>query len=236
MPEVLPLYIPIVFTLTTFATLLLFVSATNNSASAPVAKNSKAILLALTAWLLIQAAISLNGVYYSDTTSFPPKIMPFGLLPVILSIIILFAHPAGRNFIDSLPLNRLTYLHTVRIPVELVLFWLSVHKAVPDLMTFAGRNFDILAGLTAPVVAYFGFEKKKLGRGFILTWNLICLGLLLNIMVNAFLSTPSPVQQFAFDQPNVAILHFPYSWLPGFVAPMVLFCHLVAIRQLIRRK
>ena len=105
---------------------------------------------------------------------------------------------------------------------------------VPELMTFEGRNFDILAGITAPFMAYFVFEKKKLGRQTLLIWNFICLGLLANIVINALLSAPFPFQQFAFEQPNIAILNFPFSWLPTFVVPMVLFGHLVSIRQLIK--
>lgn len=136
---------------------------------------------------------------------------------------------------DSLPLAPLTYLHIIRIPVEFVLYWLFLYQAVPELMTFAGRNFDIIAGITAPIIAYFGLKKGKISKAAILAWHFICLGLLLNIVVNAFLSAPSLVQRFAFDQPNIAILYFPFSWLPTFIVPIVLFCHLTAIRQLIRR-
>jgi hypothetical protein len=66
-----------------------------------------------------------------------------------------------------------------------------------------------------------------------LVWNFICLGLLFNIVVHAVLSAPLPFQQLAFDQPNVAILYFPYVWLPAFIVPVVLLSHLVAIRKLI---
>jgi hypothetical protein len=102
-------------------------------------------------------------------------------------------------------------------------------------MTFEGRNFDILAGITAPFVAYVGITKGKLNKSVLLIWNILCLGLLLNIVINALLSAPSPIQQFAFDQPNVAILNFPYSWLPTCIVPIVLFAHLAAIRQLTRK-
>jgi uncharacterized membrane protein YhaH (DUF805 family) len=100
-------------------------------------------------------------------------------------------------------------------------------------MTFEGRNFDIIAGITSPFIAHFGFTKGRLNRQIILLWNIICLGLLLNIVVNALLSAPSSLQKFAFDQPNIAIVHFPFSWLPTFIVPVVLFGHLVSIRQLI---
>ena len=67
----------------------------------------------------------------------------------------------------------------------------------------------------------------------VLMWNVICLLLLLNVVINAVLSAPFTFQQFAFDQPNVAILYFPFSWLPGFIVPIILFTHLVSIRRIL---
>jgi hypothetical protein len=123
-------------------------------------------------------------------------------------------------------------LHTVRIPVELVLFWLSEHGVIPRLLTFEGRNFDIFSGLTAPLIYYFGFIRPKLGKGVLITWNIICLVLLVNVVTHAILSLPTPFQKFAFDRPNVAVLYFPYIWLPACVVPLVLFSHLAILRKL----
>jgi hypothetical protein len=75
--------------------------------------------------------------------------------------------------------------------------------------------------------------KKNIKGRLILIWNILCLGLLINILANALLSAPFPFQQFAFDQPNIAILYFPFNLLPTFVVPLVLLAHLAAIRQLI---
>jgi hypothetical protein len=231
----LPIYISVVFGLTTVATFALFVWTVKNAHSPITRQYSTRIIAAFTLWLIIQAVLTLLNIYNTDTNSLPPKFVLLGILPALLTIIILFATQKGRQFIDGLPLANLTYLHIVRVPVEIVLFWLFLHKAIPGLMTFEGRNFDIVAGITAPFIAYFGFTKRKISRTIILTWNFICLGLLLNIVVNAFLSTPSPLQKFAFDQPNIAILNFPFSWLPSFIVPVVLFSHLVSIRQLLKR-
>ncbi|MES2679278.1 MAG: hypothetical protein V4635_05305 [Bacteroidota bacterium] len=218
----LPVYISIVFGLTTILTLGLFYKATNNS---------KTTLIILLTWLALQTLIGLSE-FYTVTDTIPPR-FPLLVLPPALLIIGLFATSKGRRFIDSLDLKVLTILHTIRIPVEIVLFWLFVNKTVPELMTFEGRNFDIISGLTAPIIFYFGFIKKRSGRRIILIWNFICLGLLANIVVNAVLSAPFPFQKFAFDQPNIAVLYFPFNWLPSCVVPIVLFSHLVAIRQLI---
>jgi len=121
--------------------------------------------------------------------------------------------------------------HVIRIPVELVLFWLFVYRYLPKEMTFEGRNVDLLAGLSAPLIYYFGFVKKRLTSRIIITWNIISLGLLLNIVVIAILSLPTPFQKFGFEQPNQALLHFPYVWLPCGLVPMVLYAHLITIQH-----
>lgn len=236
MIENLPTYISLTFGLTTVATLLFFIWTIRNSNSQTTRKKATPVFIGLIIWLIFQAVLTLRNIYNSDTNSFPPKIMLFGVLPAIFTIILLFTTPKGRQFIDSLPLKNLVYLNIVRIPVEIVLYWLFLNKAVPELMTFTGRNFDIIAGVTAPFIAYFGLTKSKLNRQTILLWNFISLGLLLNIVVNALFSAPSPIQKFAFEQPNIAILNFPFSWLPTFIVPIVLFGHLVSIRQLLAKK
>lgn len=225
----LPGYIDIVFVLTTLATLLFLDSAIRKTS---LHRKAGVILLTLLAWLAAQAMLTMKNFYNTDTASFPPRFLLL-IGPPVLFIIILFNTKKGKAFIDSLPVLNLTLLHIVRIPVELVLYWLALHKAVPELMTFAGRNFDILSGISAPFIAYFGLMQKKLSRKVLFLWNVIALLLLFNIVINAVLSAPFAFQLFAFDQPNVAVLNFPYSWLPCFIVPAVLFSHLVCLRRVI---
>ncbi len=227
----LPAYISIAFGLTTLTTLILFWLATKKATA-----SHRLILLGLLAWLGIQATLAQSGIYTPDKNAFPPKLFLFGILPAILAIILLFNTKKGKSFIDSLPIKDLTYLNIVRVPVEIVLYYLFLNKAIPELMTFAGRNFDILAGISAPFVAYFGFTNRKLATKTILIWNVASLLLLINIVANAFLSAPTSVQQFAFEQPNLAIFIFPFCWLPTFIVPIVLFGHFASIRRLKRQK
>lgn len=221
----LPAYISLVFALTTFATVWLFYLAT---------KSSTITLVILMLWLIVQTVIGLSG-FYTITDTLPPRFLIL-ILPPLLFIIALFVTSKGRKYIDSLDATSLTILHIIRIPVELVLFWLFIHKAVPKLLTFEGRNFDILSGLTAPLIFYFGFIRKQVGKKIILVWNIICLGLLFNIVAIAVLSAPFPFQRLAFDQPNIAVLYFPFIWLPCCVVPLVLLSHLATIRQLLYRQ
>lgn len=231
----LPTYIEVVFGLTTVATVLLFIWTIRNSNSERIRKLSIPIIIGLILWLAIQTILTRNNVYSTDTDSLPPKIMLFGILPAFFTILFLFTTQKGRLFIDGLPLENITYLNIVRIPVEIVLYWLFIYKTIPELMTFEGRNFDIIAGISAPMIAYWGFAKAKLNKQIILVWNFIGLGLVLNIVLNAFFSAPSPLQKFAFDQPNIAILYFPFIWLPTCVVPIIIFGHLTSIRQLMKK-
>ncbi|WP_114784211.1 hypothetical protein [Botryobacter ruber] len=220
--EKLPVFVPIVFSLTTLLALWLLYQAT---------LRSKAVVLVAAVWLVGQSALALSG-FYLITDSLPPRMLLL-ILPPLLLITGLFGSSKGRYFVNRLNPAILTLLHVVRVPVELVLFWLFVRGAVPELMTFEGRNFDILTGLSAPVVYYFGYVKGKLPKYVLVGWNLLCLGLLFNIVIHGILSVPTPFQQFGFEQPNIALLYFPYVALPGFIVPVVLFSHLATLRQLL---
>lgn len=233
MLENLPQYISLVFSFTTIATLFFFFLIILNSKD--FSSKTNVIILALTLWLILQMILSFFNFYNSDTLSFPPRFLLL-TLPPLLTIIILFATRSGKIFIDGLSLFYLTLLNVVRIPVEIVLYWLFLNKAVPELMTFNGNNFDIFSGITAPIIAYFGIYKKLFNKKIILTWNIISLALLLNIVITAIFSAPFTFQKFAFEQPNIAVLYFPFSWLPGFIVPVVLFTHLASIRKLIKVK
>jgi hypothetical protein len=186
-------------------------------------------VIVLVIWSAIHCILAANGFYLVNDTV-PPRATLF-LVPTLLAIILLFTW--GRSFTQELDIKWLTLLHVVRLPVEIGLFFLSKEKLVPDLMTFEGRNFDILSGITAPFIFYFGFIKPKLSRTTLLVWNFICLGLLLNILINAILAIPSVFQQHAFEQPNVGVLYFPVVLLPVLIVALVLFAHLVCIVRLL---
>lgn len=191
------------------------------------------ICILLSFWLGIQALLSLIGVYRNYPNAVPPKIVLFGVFPMLLINILLFAIPKIRRHILTFSLIPLTQIHLIRIPVEFALYFLFLNKAIPEIMTFEGSNFDILSGITAPIVLYF--YKKGMSPYLFICWHLICLGLLGNIVYTAIFSGIGPIQKYGFDQPNVAVLFFPFSWLPSFIVPAVLFSHVSSIMILLHR-
>jgi len=220
----LPFYVPTVFVLTTLLTVYLFYRASNNNTR---------LLVIIGAWMIAQSLISATG-FFAVVDTVPPRLMILIALPLISTAAVFFTR-SGRSFIDSFDIKKLTFLHIVRIGIEMVLFMLFVNKTMPQLMTFEGRNFDLLSGISAPLVYYFGFVKRKLAAKQILIWNFICLAILLFTVSNAILSAPTPFQKFAFDQPTIAVLYFPFVWLPGIVVPLVILSHLITIRALMKQ-
>jgi len=228
MIEHLPLYVSIVFILTTLLTIWLFLrsipSANRNNLP------SRILSFVLPFWLLLQGVLGIDDFYrFSD--SVPPRFVLFGVLPALIFTTLYFIF-FRANFIDRVSLKALTLVHVIRVVVEIVLLWLFQSGQVPQLMTFEGRNFDILSGLTAPIIYFLAFRNGRVNRPLLVVWNIAALGLLINIVTIAILSYKSPLQKLAFDQPNVAVTYFPFIWLPTIVVPLVLFCHLAALWKL----
>ncbi len=187
----------------------------------------------LMAWLVLQAVLANSG-FFDAPKSMPPRLI-FAFGPILFFLLLLFFVPGSYKVMKEIPVSALTYIHTIRIPVEMVLWWLYLEKGIPELMTFQGRNPDILMGITAPVIGYLCFTKNVLSRKIALAWTFISLLFVLNIVIHAILSFRSPIQMFAFDQPNVALTTVPFIWLPCFLAPVIVFFHFLAIRRLLSK-
>ena len=212
------------FILTTFLTLWFFYRAVKN----------KKVLWGILVWMAIVGLLGYSGFYRVNNT-IPPRFI-FLLGPGLLFVMLIFASKKGKKFANQLELKWLTLLHTIRIPVEIVLFYVFLEDFIPVEMTFEGYNYDIISGLSAPIIYYLFFVKKRIGKRGLLIWNFVCLGLLLNILTIATLSAQTPFQSMAFDQPNIGVAYFPFVWLPTVIVPIVFYSHLAGISQLLKPK
>jgi hypothetical protein len=228
----LPLFISVAFVGITLLTFAIFMWIVRGSSNQHTKAQANKIAISLFVWILVQGGLGWVGVYRDYTDLLPPAIFLFGVLPTVLAMGSLFFTRTGKAFARDLPREKLVYIHLIRVPVEFILLWLFMQNQIPEIMTFEGFNFDIIIGLTAPLIIYFGYKKALLSRTILMFWNFLGLISLAVIFVMAILSSPFPLQQLAFDQPNVGLLYFPFSWLPTIVVPLVIFCHLVSISQL----
>lgn len=230
----IPAYVSITFIITALATFGFIYYAIT---SADPDKKSNTPVVAITFILVWVFAISIATFYgfFRDFDSSPPRFL-YLILPPALVIIGILLHPASRGFLQKMPLTTLTYIHIVRVPVEIVLWWLSQEKVIPAIMTFEGMNYDILSGISAPFAGIFlvGLRSKSRIGAFI--WNILAFALVINIIYRAIASTPYFFDSTLFDQPNIAVFYFPYVLLPAFIVPSVVFSHLVSFYRLLTDK
>lgn len=202
----------------TLLSLLLFYYATGKS---------KRVLLVNILWILVVGVISYSG-YFTNTSAKPPRFLVVLLAVISLSVFLL--KTVNRTKLNT---NLLLAIHTLRLPIELVLYQLFLQKKVPILMTFKGWNFDILIGISAIfLLLYLWCTKNRLSKIFTLIWNILGLILLTAIVIIAVLSSPLPLQILALNQPNIAVLQFPFIYLPACVVPIVFASHLLIIKAI----
>lgn len=193
------------------------------------------ILIVATCWLVAQAIIALTG-FYQVTDVMPPRLL-LVFIPVIFAVFYFGLSQKAAAFRSRFNLKALHFIHLVRVPVE-VFFLYGLHELgyIAEEVTFEGNNFDIIPGITMPIFALLYWRYEVISKTFLIIWNLLCFSVLIFTISQAVLSAPFPFQILSFDEPTVAVLYFPFIWLPALVAPMVLLSHLISIKELINYK
>lgn len=184
----------------------------------------------LAVWLVILMVASLTGVV--NFTGMPPRFMPIIMIPLAAAFIVPFRGQARRWLVAQSP-QRLIAPQSFRIVMEVVLWLLFLGGLMPELMTFEGRNWDIIAGVGA-VIASIAISRTSSGsiqRRIGLLFNVIGLALLINVTIHGIGSTPSALCIFETEPANTLVLAFPWIWLPGFVVPAAYFFHVLSIRR-----
>jgi hypothetical protein len=106
------------------------------------------------------------------------------------------------------------------------------HKLLAMEMTFYGRNFDILAGVTAIMLAiWLRRDGEESLRPVVLGWNLMGLCLLTTVLAHGILSMPYPFQLLYLSVPTFVVASFPVVWLLTVLVPIAYLLHVVSIRR-----
>lgn len=184
-------------------------------------------LLALV-WLALTGAIPASGVLSTRALPPPGLFYVFGCIAVAAAT----AYSAlGTRLVASVPIAWLIGFQSFRLPLELILHSWWKRGALPVQMTFEGRNFDIVSGALALVVGIWA-ARARVPRAVLLGFNLLGLGLLINVATIALLSAPTPLRVYENDPPVLLPFNFPHAWIVPWCVGAALFGHLLVFRWL----
>lgn len=183
-------------------------------------------------WTVLLLVLSYNG-FFGDSSAFPPKPALAMLTPLPIILMIAFSK-TGAQLLKVVPPQWLIYMQSFRIAVELLLLMAFINGKLPVQMTFEGRNFDILTGIFALPVGYM--IAKNYSSRLAVIFNVIGALLLINILVIAVLSMPSPIRYFMNEPANTLVAQFPFILLPGVLVPIAYSMHVFSLRQIFVRE
>jgi hypothetical protein len=186
------------------------------------------VAVGMIVWLGVTAALALSGVL-DVWTALPPR-WPLLPLTALGTLVLLGLTQAFRRLLPEIPPWQPVALQTFRVGVELAFWRLHTEGVAPIQVTFEGRNFDALVGLTAPVIAA-GIAFGWFGPRVTIVWNLFGLAMLANAIGTVATSAPGQIHLNWPGEPFAAISSWPVIWIPAILAPVGIFLHIVSIRR-----
>lgn len=184
---------------------------------------------AIVSWLALTAALTFAGAFLREGTV--PLYFPLLLLtPVVAGLLFLWSS-RGRALLSTLPPSWPVAMQSFRIVMEIILWALAVQGRIPYLITFEGRNVDILIGLTAVPVAWYCFVRRTWPERVALLWNVAGLAILANVVFHAYFSAPTRLRIFFTEPPTTFIGSLPYVWLPAFLVPLAVWLHAASMMR-----
>lgn len=181
-------------------------------------------------WLALTGLLAAAGIL-QDFDSRPPPMAIVLISMNLLCLGIVFSS-WGKGLAEEVSFSALIGVQAFRLPLELVMHQAADYGLMPPQMSYSGRNFDIITGLSALVLAIVLKRNPALSRGWIWVWNFLGLALLFNVVTVAILSFPLPFRVFMNEPANIWVTHFPYIWLPAIMVAAAFLGHLTIFRKL----
>ena len=186
------------------------------------------IALIVLSWLALTGVLAYTGFFHLQ----PARLRLFIIPPVVFIFGLAFTRIADPLLRVVRP-ERFMEAQGFRILVEIILLILFAQKRIASLMTFEGRNWDIIAGILLPFVAFLCFRAKALAPLVAVYANFFGLTSLLNTAAHGVLSQPGMMAVFKTRPPFGIVQEFPFIWLPLFLVPLGILLHALSLRQLI---
>lgn len=183
-------------------------------------------------WAALAITLAVDGFFVNDPSpefQFPTIVLIF--IPVILGAIVLISSKPFKLILDAVPLQWIIGIQSIRT-AGIVFLILYFQHLLPGQFALPAGLGDMLVGITAPFVAYLYYAKKKNAKKIAILWNITGTLDLILALAFGFLTSPSPVQLFALDNPNRFIGMYPLVLVPAFAVPLFILYHFYTFRRL----
>jgi hypothetical protein len=192
-----------------------------------------AIAVPLTIWHGVAWAIVARGLLLPGVTSIP--VLPIMIVvPTAVVITLLWRSERIGTLLDAMPANWLIGLQAYRVIGGVFLVnWLA--GITPGIFAAPAGTGDVITGLMAlPTAIVLASGRPGSARAALL-WNLFGIADLVVAVALGAMTSPGPLQRFAFDHPNLTTGAYPIAIIPAFTVPTSLVLHALSLRQLHRR-
>jgi hypothetical protein len=184
----------------------------------------------LVGWFLAALSLSWLGFYQGTPMRIPT--VEFGLLlPIIAGVLFYWRSAVISRIIAAAPQSLLVGVQLYRV-LGIIFLVLFFGGAMPGVFAIPAGAGDLAVGLFALAFALASARGLRGSSGLVRAWNLLGLTDLAVAVTTGFLSSPSPIQSLAIDNPNNLITAFPLVMIPVFLVPLAVLLHLASLAKL----
>ncbi|MFL5739181.1 MAG: hypothetical protein ACJ75B_03115 [Flavisolibacter sp.] len=188
-------------------------------------------VFAIVLWVAVVTVLSLVGFF--RTFDLPPRVFVF----VLVGLVLLLVFSSSRSFstlLKLMPVHWPVLMQCFRILVEVMIFLSFRRGLLPIQMTWEGYNYDLITGMLALPVGWWMSKNKQRSRSVGIIFNIVGILLLLNVMVVAMLSVPTPLRYFK-KEPSLALVgDLPFIYLPTILVLLAFALHIFSLKKLLK--
>ncbi|MFM8551811.1 MAG: hypothetical protein ACKOCD_05765 [Nitrospiraceae bacterium] len=188
------------------------------------------VVAIMASWTVLTAGLAASGTLADFGTGHPR--IPILALTQLAFVVWLAWFSRWSGELAQIPQQYLVGLQCFRIPIELLMAALAARNLLAIEMTFLGKNFDLLTGVTAVMLAiWVRRDGEESLRQVLIVWNLMGLSFLTAVLAHGILSVPYPFQLLHLSVPTFVIASFPVVWLLTVLVPIAYLLHLVSLKR-----
>ena len=192
------------------------------------------IAVPLLLWLALVWLVSVRGTLVVHPGVYLQPIALAIALPAVIGTFLLTRSERVAQILDATPPIWLIGFQFYRV-MGGVFLALYAEGLLPGEFALPAGIGDVLVGVLALALALRVASGGALNRTAAYAWNILGVADFVGAVATGFLTSPGPIQLWAFDHPNTLISAYPLVMIPAFAVPLSLILHVLSLWQLNRQ-